>query len=41
MLKCFIWFFIGTFVGCAIGISIMCIACSAGRADRESNDWDD
>lgn len=41
MLKCLLWFLIGSFVGCAIGIGIVCMARSAGHADREGNKWDD
>ncbi len=37
MLKLLLFFLIGLFVGCMIGICIMCMMRSAGQTDREQN----
>ncbi|MEZ3497687.1 MAG: DUF3789 domain-containing protein [Lachnospiraceae bacterium] len=37
MLKCLLFLFIGLFVGCVLGIGVMCLAHTAGQADKEHN----
>lgn len=37
MLKCLLFLFIGLFVGCMLGIGVMCLARTAKQADREHN----
>ncbi len=41
MLKCILCLLIGLFIGCMIGVCIMCMMRSAGQADEKNAEKED